>query len=188
MNDDFATRKPTPKQKSTDKSHASGRNMTQPLHQRRDIVKSTPQFWRPSTDWDQTAVTYFFRNFVATLAGEPFGYLQFLPELYSTHSDVECLSVSLQAVSLASLANISNVPSLQTRARQVYGKALVSIRAALKRLSPTDHFSLLIAIFLLNKYEVCVFATDLAYILTASIRPSMDRRKVPVRMRRAWQS
>lgn len=149
MNGDFApAARPDPAGVSSSRSQCSEKPRVEQLS------LPNPMFVRPSTDWDQAAIAYFFRNYVSSWTEEAWGYLQFLPELYSLNSKLECLRYSLQAISLASLAHVSSVPDLETRSRQAYGKALASTGAALQRLKPSDQACLMTSIFLLSKYEV----------------------------------
>ncbi|CAH0053826.1 unnamed protein product [Clonostachys solani] len=108
---------------------------------------------RPSIDWLQHAMGYFFKNFVHTPSPDGLGYLQFLPDLLSTQPNNICLRDTLNAVAMTSLANVSSTSILHFKADQLYSIALRSMSAALLSCSGEDDAALLAAIFLLQKRE-----------------------------------
>ena len=109
-----------------------------------------------STDWERSAIDYFFANYVIPPAPEVVGHLHFLPEAFTRYSDCECLRNSLLAVAISSLANVSCITTLEHKAAQLYGKALRSISSAV-RLGPRDEGNdlVMLSIFLIQNYDVC---------------------------------
>lgn len=108
---------------------------------------------RPATDWEQFAVKRFCMHFVESPSkgGLP-GYLEFLPQILGW----KCPSFhgALLAVSLASLANVSGMQHLLVESRKQYGRALRILHDALNDTSTAASDGNLLAVVLLQKYEV----------------------------------
>lgn len=124
-----------------------------------------PFYIRPSTDWAQFAISRFVYHYVepSSVYGLP-GYLEFLPTMLNSADS--SLQTSLLAASLANLANASGMEQLHTESRIQYGRALRSLHAALSdKATATDDHTLL-AVLLLQKYEVSVFNTCARIVLT----------------------
>jgi hypothetical protein len=115
----------------------------------------SPFFIQPSTDWAQFAISRFIYHYVEppSMHGLP-GYLEFLPTMLNS-ADTS-LQTSLLAASLASLANVSGNEQLRTESRIQYGRALRSLHAALSNKATVAEDHTLLAIVLLQKYEVGV--------------------------------
>lgn len=116
---------------------------------------SQPFYIQPSTDWAQYAISRFVYNFVEppTAGGIP-GYLEFLPTMLNS-ADTG-LQTSLLAASLASLANTLGMEYLHTESRIQYGRALQSVCASLSDASTATEDHVLLAVLLLQKYEVSI--------------------------------
>jgi hypothetical protein len=142
MNDDFASQT----SRTTLPKHAAANSEQRPLEGHFNI--------QPSIDWLQHAMGYFFKNFVYTPSPDGLGYLQFLPDLLSTHPNNICLRDSLNAVAMTSLANVSSTSILHLKADQLYSIALRSMGTALRACSDEDDAALLAAVFLIQKREV----------------------------------
>lgn len=117
------------------------------------LIESVPLPMSP--DWSSQAPCLFFADyvFVSKMPGTPSGYLEFLPNLCAGSQSV-CLMQALDAVSFANLTNQSNLAWLNRRARRSYGKALVSINAALRDAQEVTRDSTLAAVFLMGMFEV----------------------------------
>ena len=78
------------------------------------------------TDWTEVAVCFFFSTFVipSTGADSGAGFLQFLPDMYSRHSENILLKEALIAVSLSAFAKHSRINHLNLQGRMSYGRAL----------------------------------------------------------------
>lgn len=115
-------------------------------------------FIQPSTDWAQFAISRFVFHFVEppSVHGLP-GYLEFLPTMLNSAD--KSLQTSLLAVSMASLANVSGIEALHTEARVQYGRALRSLHSTLLDKSNAGNDHTLLAIVLLQKYEVSIRAS-----------------------------
>ncbi|GLI75672.1 hypothetical protein PoHVEF18_003934 [Penicillium ochrochloron] len=91
--------------------------------------------------WEQRALCYFFDQYSITGEGEDgMGHLEYLPSLYARCGEVSpadelspsvCLRSAVDATALMTLANVAHAPPLMIKARQGYGKAIRSLRAAL---------------------------------------------------------
>lgn len=108
---------------------------------------------RPAINWEQYAVARFMTHFVepASPDGMP-GYLEILPQVFlqGCPSSWE----ALLAASMAHLANVSGMQQLQRESKVHYCCALRSLRAVLDDLASATTDSTLVAILLLQKFEV----------------------------------
>lgn len=114
-----------------------------------------PFLINPSTDWAQFAISRFVYHYVEPPSpyGLP-GYLEFLPTMLNSANS--SLQTSLLAASLANLANVSGMEQLHTESRVQYGRALRSLHAALSDKATASDDHTLLAVVLLQKYEVNV--------------------------------
>jgi hypothetical protein len=120
-------------------------------------VSTSPKLYiKPATNWEQYAVARFMTHFVEPPSpdGMP-GYLEILPQVFrqSCPSSWE----ALLAASLAHLANISGIQQLQHESKVHYCRALRSLRAVLDDLASATADSTLVAILLLQKFEVSLW-------------------------------
>lgn len=109
-----------------------------------------------SPDWASQAPAIFFADYVycSPQPRYPGGYLEFLPSLCIEESQSSCLMEALDAVSFANLTSQSSLNWLIRRARCSYGKALVSLHAALQDPQEVIKDSTLASVLLMGLYEV----------------------------------
>jgi hypothetical protein len=108
-----------------------------------------------STVWFQSAVSYFFHNYVLTPTNGFPGYYHFLPRLYETNPEAGYFRNSVEAIALATFARSKNMsPFYFRRSRQSYGLAVSQLRTALNNASETYSSATLAAVVLLWKFDV----------------------------------
>ena len=109
----------------------------------------------PSIDWVQCAVSHFFHNFVL-LSNNGFpGYFEFLPRLYGADPASPCLRHTVEAIAIASLANVKHMGESHLRkARRSYGSALQQLGLALNDSNKASSPAVLATVGLLWKYDV----------------------------------
>jgi hypothetical protein len=108
-----------------------------------------------STDWRQVAVVHFFHNFTL-LSGNGFpGFMEFLPGLYGARPDSNYFRSAVEAISMASLAQVQHMGGSYLRqARKTYGLSLHHLRAALNDSREVGSPAVLATVYLLWKYDV----------------------------------
>ena len=98
-------------------------------------TRSQPRFPQQiSPDWITPAIARFFTDFVVPV-DEDFpiaGFLDFLPEMYSSQPQGSVVPEAVKAVALAKLANRSSMEWVQVQAKLSYGNTLRLLRAAMQ--------------------------------------------------------
>ncbi|KAJ5822514.1 hypothetical protein N7447_004854 [Penicillium robsamsonii] len=110
--------------------------------------------------WEQRALCYFFDQYTIKADCEDGGHLDYLPPLYarelgrqSGESPYSCLRSAVDATALMTLANAKNAPSLMTKARQRYGRALRGLQEALASPANAVKDETFASVVLLSLYE-----------------------------------
>ncbi len=100
-------------------------------------------------------MTYFFSNFVLT-SSKPFpGFFEFLPQLYDRNLESVYLRYAVEAISMASLAQVNRAGDLHLQqARKAYGRALNHLGTALNSSDEAGTPAVLATVYLLWKYCV----------------------------------
>jgi hypothetical protein len=112
------------------------------------------------TDWLQCAVSYYFHNYVLTRTNGFPGHYDFLPRLYGLNAEAGYFRNSVEAVALASFAQVKKMsPIYFRRSRQSYGLALTQLGFVLNNATEAYSPASLAAVALLWMYDVCSHAT-----------------------------
>ncbi|KAI0513040.1 hypothetical protein F5B22DRAFT_637411 [Xylaria bambusicola] len=114
---------------------------------------------QPSEAWDTRAISHFLYHYTSSATKDSSGYLGFLSDLLSNSPSVPYLKSAVLAAGSASLANITGLVYLQITAEKHYGETLRCISSALKNPLEASSDATLVAIIILQMYEVIVGIT-----------------------------
>lgn len=106
---------------------------------------------------EDQALGFFFANYKIEPSIVPRGQFEFLAELLKRNDTERILHSSVNAASLASLANTTKSPLIMKRAREEYGAALAMTNRALKSRNTAVKDSTLISVLMLGMYENFVY-------------------------------
>ena len=122
-------------------------------------IGSEPTRPLPQNLSDQ-AVCFFFHQYIirASDGGNP-GYLDFLPKLYESSDPDGALSISIKAISYASLSARSSIKILAAKSNEHYRATLKLVNGMLQSSEDIAQDSLVVAILLLVQFEVCSLQT-----------------------------
>lgn len=117
----------------------------------------TPTAYRPTTDWEQTAICQFLASFVYLDQRTPvvaFQYFNFLPDLYGSSSTSSCMTEAIAAVALARLGNVNRAVEIDARAKKAYANALGMVNKSIMDPKERKTDQILTTLCLLAKYEL----------------------------------
>jgi len=111
-----------------------------------------------SDDWKLCSVSIVLHQFSAPICDSGnsryFGYLDFLPDLYSERANSSCLSLATNAVAKTYISNTRNVMLSGNDQIRTYSQALKALQRALDDLSERSKDSTIICVWLLSMFEV----------------------------------
>ena len=107
-------------------------------------------------DWRNQAVCMFFHDYhvLPKESANGTGFLQNVPELFTTEPETSALAKAVSAVALTNLAHRTSLDCLSVQARQEYGTALSLLNRSLCTQQAIKADSTLAAILCLQIYEV----------------------------------
>lgn len=163
--DDTATNAPAPScvDSSGDGDRAIER-VSEPEHSERSLQPSFQRQLQPLGDGE--AVGYFLSEFcIPPSPGIFIGFLNYLPGFLSVSKPNSALRGSLLASATLSLSRHSNSIDLYVRAREYYGTALRALSTALNAPSAEWDKEIVVAILLLNLFEVLLCCNSIILLL-----------------------
>jgi hypothetical protein len=111
-----------------------------------------------SYDWELCSVSIVLHQFSAPVCDSGnsryFGYLDFLPDLYSESANSSCLSLATNAVAKTYISNTRNIMLSGNDQIRTYSQALKALQRALDDLSERSKDSKIICVWLLSMFEV----------------------------------
>ena len=118
-----------------------------------------------SVPLEDEATFYFFHNFVSEETTGVTAYSHLLPTLYRQNSSFSALRKIVDAIGLASIANVKHAPELMVAAGQNYARVLRAITASIQDSKEASTDQTLIAVMLLGLYEVLHYLKMILYLL-----------------------
>jgi hypothetical protein len=119
---------------------------------------------RISDDWKNCAIPLVLNQFSSLVDGDRFyGFLDFLPGLYTATSKTSCLIFATNAVAKTYITNQTHSPIDENELRHVYIEALRSTNLALQSPSESVQDSTIAAVWLLSIHEVNTSRTLIMY-------------------------
>ncbi|OAL49281.1 hypothetical protein IQ07DRAFT_512484 [Pyrenochaeta sp. DS3sAY3a] len=106
---------------------------------------------------EEQAQGFFISNYVAHPSMVPRGQFEWVPELLARPHTEEILRASVNAASLAGLANTTKSPAIMQKAQTAYVNALRLTNSALRVKETAVQDSTLISVIMLGMYENMVF-------------------------------
>jgi hypothetical protein len=113
-------------------------------------------FNTPTPNIEDLATSFFMSNYVVSATDFALGHMESAPLLYNQSRHQGALSVTITAVGLALISNISRTPRVMVIARQRLVIALRKTNEALQHPRESKANSTLMAVLLLSFYEVSV--------------------------------
>lgn len=114
-----------------------------------------------STDWEAYGVSMFIHHYTVPKTSDIYrGHMEALPDFYSANTGVSHLHNAMLSVSLALLAHHTANEDLIRQARKHRSAAINELQYALKDKREASSDQVLLALFLLERFEVRAFPLE----------------------------